>query len=371
VRAVEELVQGLLAAGVPSAVAAPASEAQRPTPVPVTPCPAWRTPFGPVLGPPRPFPLPRPCVVHVHGLAALVPWSPFARDWPRDAVVATLHGVLDRRLAVGVRGPKRVWHERLDLPLLRRFDGVHGTRPSEIASARPYVRAGVEPTGIPWPLGDAPSPGAPSRGRPRDPYLLYVGRIHPIKGLDRLLAAFAALSPEHARTRLLVAGSGDRGETARLAREAARVGVRSRVEWLGLVDKEPLRALVAEAAAVVLPSRYENFGMAVVEALREGRPVVASRETPWEVLETSGAGRWADFESPSVAAAALADALDPARERAFSAAARSLYARELTPEHVVPRFVAFYEEALARAGAASRDGPRIDSAARSPGSPVS
>lgn len=347
------LVAGLNASGTRAAIAVPSPQVGRQEVAPVVGCAAWRIPFGPLLRLPRRAPLPTPVLVHVHGLASLVPWSPLVdrRPWV-SAVVATPHGILDWRASAGVRGPKKLWHERVDRSLLARLDGLHVTRPSEVESARSFLAPKAEMDCIPWALSDltgrVPSSAALTVPRPAAPYILFVGRLHPIKGLERLLAALARLDVSR-RPRLLLAGTGSRTYTADLRRHAKALGLRERVEFLGSVSGEALRALYQEATALVLPSRYENFGMVVLEALREGCPVIAARETPWAALDEAGAGRCVDFDNPDVVAAALTDATSPGRRDTLSAGARSLYETQFTPDRVVPRFTAWYDRILERA----------------------
>jgi glycosyltransferase involved in cell wall biosynthesis len=344
VTAVAELSACLEAAGVPCAIAAPAREAARGAgDARVVAAPRLPVPFGPLLLRPRARSLPEPVVVHVHGLASLVPWSPFLWSPRPRVVVATLHGVLDARARLGVSGPRALWHRRLDLPLLRRFAAVHATRDSEAESA---AAAGARGTAcIPWTLRDAPpSPSAPpAPGR----YVLAVGRLHPIKGLDRLLAAFAALAASDPDVRLVLVGAGRPSHRAALRSLVRRLGLGRRVDFAGLRSREALRPLYAGALALAVASRYENFGMAALEALREGCPVLAARETPWAFLGESGAGAWVDFDDAAGAARAIAD-VERAGARA-RAAARAAYEERFAPARVLPRFLAWY---AAAAGAA-------------------
>src|SRR5690606_12507995 len=53
------------------------------------------------------------------------------------------------------------------------------------------------------------------------------------------------------------------------------------------IDKEKI---YAESYALILPSETENFGNVVVEALNQGTPVIASKGTPWQILEKYNAG---------------------------------------------------------------------------------
>jgi glycosyltransferase involved in cell wall biosynthesis len=351
VTAVVELVRAMGAAGLPAAIAVPAGHGRSLDDVKVVECRGRAVPFGPMLRlPPRE---PHDGVLHVHGIATLTPWSAF---WPRrwaGPVVASMHGTLDWRLRHPLRGLKALWHRRLDVPLLHRLDGIHVTRASEAEAIDGVGVPAGRATEIPWTVGDEPPLPAGTTSAP--PYVVAVGRLHPIKGLDRLLEAFAVVARRHPTARLRVAGAGPRAEADRLAEHARRLGFADRLDVTGLLDRDALRRMLTDAAALALPSLYENFGMVVLEALREGCPVVASRETPWGSLEETRAGRWVDFADPEAAAAALLDSLVPAARAATSAAARGLYEARFTPGVVVPRFAAWYASVVRafRAGAAA------------------
>jgi glycosyltransferase involved in cell wall biosynthesis len=350
VTAVVELVRAMRAAGHSTGIAVPAGQGRALAGAEVVECRARRVPFGPMLRLPR---RPPGCVLHVHGIATLTPWSAYwPRRWP-GPVVASMHGTLDWRLRHPLGGAKALWHRRLDVPLLRRLDAVHVTRASEAdALARVGVPAG-HATEIPWTIQDEPP--LPPRATAAPPYVAAVGRLHPIKGLDRLLAAFAVVARRHPTARLRIAGAGPRPQALALAAHARTLGVADRLDVTGLLDRDALRRLLTDAAALALPSLYENFGMVVLEALREGCPVVASRETAWASLEEARAGRWADFAVPDSAAAALLEALDPAVRAATAPAARRLFTARYAPPVVVPRFVAWYESVVraSRPGAAA------------------
>lgn len=268
-------------------------------------------------------------------------------------MVGTLHGLLDRRLGAGARGAKRWWHERVDLPLLRRLAGIHVTRPSEAESLGTAVRTAAPVLCAGWPLADGPG-ADPGVGAPRRPFFLYAGRIHPIKGLERLVRGLAVAARGREPHRLLLAGSGERSYVSTLSREATRVGLRETIEFLGHVEPSPLRALLSEASCLVLPSRYENFGMVVLEALREGCPVIASKETPWAELDAWKAGRWIDFDDAHAVARALHEVPAPPGRSELSRNARRLYEQEHGPTTALPPFDAWYRDALALSSAGTR-----------------
>lgn len=108
----------------------------------------------------------------------------------------------------------------------------------------------------------------PAKVQSKEDYLLYIGRIETLKGLQTLLAA-----AEQTGAELKIAGDGS------WAPELTKcVSKLSNVEYLGFVSGEPLKQLVQRARAVVVPSEwYETFGLTAAEAKAVGTPVIASR----------------------------------------------------------------------------------------------
>src|SRR5262249_4619535 len=113
------------------------------------------------------------------------------------------------------------------------------------------------------------APGVEPPPPPREPRLLCVGRLVPIKGHDTLLRAFATAAGSLPGLPLELAGDGpSRGELEALAR---RLGVADAVTFVGRVA--PIGPAYERAAVVVVPSRGEGFGMVALEAAERGRAV--------------------------------------------------------------------------------------------------
>ncbi|HRY47657.1 MAG TPA: glycosyltransferase [Candidatus Paceibacterota bacterium] len=102
--------------------------------------------------------------------------------------------------------------------------------------------------------------------------VLYVGQLIPRKGLDILLHAFAAMADNIVRLQL----QGDGSEQNRLTQIAKRLGIQSRVEWLGSGRPSDVRKHMCAARLIVLPSRHDGWGAVVNESLMAGTPVVCS-----------------------------------------------------------------------------------------------
>lgn len=124
--------------------------------------------------------------------------------------------------------------------------------------------------------------------------LLFLGRVHKVKGLDLLLSAWQRVQSEFADWDLVVAGSDDgyHGPSGYLdeMRHLADTLQLQRVRFLGEVHGEQKRTVFASAELFVLPSHSENFGIAVAEALSCGTPAIVSHGAPWADLEDHRAG---------------------------------------------------------------------------------
>jgi glycosyltransferase involved in cell wall biosynthesis len=103
---------------------------------------------------------------------------------------------------------------------------------------------------------------------------LFVGRLEPIKGVDRLIDAFR-MARHSARLRLVIAGP-DQGELSSLIRQCKRSGLADRVHFLGFVHPPQRLRLLREASLYVHRPRYEGFGIAVVEAMAARLPVLTT-----------------------------------------------------------------------------------------------
>jgi glycosyltransferase involved in cell wall biosynthesis len=138
--------------------------------------------------------------------------------------------------------------------------------------------------------------------------LLFLGRLHPVKGLPRLLQAWSALHKFHSTWTLVLAGPGEAAHRREYESFASTLCCRGSVVFTGELDATRKWTALSAADLFVMPSDFENFGNSIVEALLSGIPVITTTSTPWEMLPAEGAG-W--FVEPDVEAvtAALRNAL--------------------------------------------------------------
>ena len=133
--------------------------------------------------------------------------------------------------------------------------------------------------------------------------LLYIGRLHPIKGIENLIHALKVLNDESAT--LAIYGSGNEAYTLSLHQLVYELGLDQRVKFHGHVEgKEKTKAFMLSDMCIV-PSFSENFGMVIAEALAHGVPVIASKGTPWKKLEQHDCGFWVENDPKILAAVIL------------------------------------------------------------------
>jgi glycosyltransferase involved in cell wall biosynthesis len=140
------------------------------------------------------------------------------------------------------------------------------------------------------------------------PYVLFLSRLDPKKGLDVLIESFVSLvrRPEFGSWRLVIAGDGPREYVTALREKAANS---HRIVFTGWIDGEPKEALLRHASLLALPSRQENFGFCVLEAMARGVPVLLSPQVNLaREIEAADAGWIVERDELTAGlAAALAD----------------------------------------------------------------
>ena len=108
------------------------------------------------------------------------------------------------------------------------------------------------------------------------PYLLHLGQAYPHKNLERLIRAFAEITPHHPDLSLVLAGKPHGRETPRQQALVAALGLQRQVRFVPYVPYDQLADLYRGALALVYPSLWEGFGLPVLEAMACGTPVLTS-----------------------------------------------------------------------------------------------
>lgn len=196
---------------------------------------------------------------------------------------------------------KRVF-KPLQWPAITRAACLHATSPMEYADIREFGLShpvAVIPNGIDIPLLDGAG-AVRSAGQARR--LLFLGRLHPIKGIELLLQAWQVLQDSHPTWELVIAGKGDAAYVQSL-RDMDKSLELKRTSFPGPIYGEEKRRLYCSADLFVLPTHTENFGMAIAEAQAHAVPVITTRGAPWSGLVSQGSGWWIERKAEELSGA--------------------------------------------------------------------
>lgn len=174
--------------------------------------------------------------------------------------------------------------------------------------------------------------------------ITYLGRLHPIKGIENLLTACKLMDGNRESWHLKIAGTGEGDYPNTLRSEVANLKLQKKVEFVGEVSGQAKKDLFANTDVLVAPSYVENFGMVVAEALAYEVPVIASKGTPWEGLQTNGCGLWVENDPQSLAAAIRQIRTMPLRE--MGQRGRCWMQREFSWQSVSKQMLAVFSQCL-------------------------
>jgi glycosyltransferase involved in cell wall biosynthesis len=201
-----------------------------------------------------------------------------------------------------------------------------------------HVSAAVIPNGI-----EAPANNGNNRpGTGEGLRLLYLGRLHPIKGIENLLKAMARMTTG---VTLSVCGEGEVDYQRHLKSLAAEPDLNGRVTFHGRVDGEVKEKQFAEADLCVMPSYTESFGNVVAESLARGVPVIVGKGTPWSRVTEVDCGLWVDNDAETLAHAMQQAQTMPLRE--MGARGREWMQREFSWPGIAEQMTQQYESLIA------------------------
>lgn len=233
-----------------------------------------------------------PTVLHLHGV-----WDreirAAARAGDRSGTpwVVSTHGML-HPYAMAQKRLKKMAYLMLYGGILRRAAALFVLNEAERqqAAAEFHARAVLVPNGVDPSQFDCTDQGAALRKLVPQigdrPYLLFLGRLHPIKGIEGLVRSYA-MAREHGLNAELVLAGPDDGALASALSTADRLHVRAHVHAPGQLDGALRISAYSGCALFVHRPVYEGFGLSIAEALAAGRPALTTARC---ALDGSGAG---------------------------------------------------------------------------------
>jgi len=175
--------------------------------------------------------------------------------------------------------------------------------------------------------------------------ILFLSRIHPKKGIELLIEAVSRLKDQNFK--VIIAGEGDQNYIDFLVKLTATKEVSHKIKFLGGVYGQDKWDLYEQANLFVLPTYSENFGIVIIEALAAGMPVITTKGTPWQELETFNCGWWIDLNVDNLSNA-LNHAIHTSREelKSMGLRGRKLVEEKYDNKVLAKEMVEFYKEVL-------------------------
>jgi len=288
---------------------------------------------------------PKSTVVHDHGL-----WR--RNNW-RIAELTASHGLARVVSPRGMLEPwamnYKKWKKRFAWILyqqrqLHDVAALHSTATSETARIRDL---GFENPVIELPNGVPIPELLPRETNKQERVALFLGRIHPKKGLPMLAEAWAKVKP--AGGKMPVVGPEELGHRSEVQQTVDQLDLTDTWELHSRVDGAEKAQLLRECELFILPTYSENFGIAVAEALATGRPVITTKGAPWAGLKNRGCGWWTEPTVESLAQAlSEATSLGSAQLDAMGVKGRAWVQEEFDWDQLAGQMIEAYEWLLSR-----------------------
>jgi glycosyltransferase involved in cell wall biosynthesis len=296
-------------------------------------------------------------LVHQHGvwLALSRVTNRWRSKFDRPTVV-TPHGMLEEFVLKQSKWKKRMALLAYGMNNLRNAACLQATAEPEAISLRRFGLRNpiaVMPNGISeeW----LESRGERQRFRKRFSIpqerrlLLFLSRVHPIKGLPMLIEALAKLNHKLDDWLLVIAGPDTVGHRQALEQQIEKSALSGRIIFVGSLHGSDKRDAFAAADVFVLPTHSENFGIVVAEALGAGVPVITTKGAPWEDLRIYNCGWWVHASVDAIRDALQEATRCPKEElTAMGQRGRTLVSEKYTRHKVAEQSLQLYRWLLGR-----------------------
>lgn len=299
--------------------------------------------------------MPRVDIVHTH-LPFIYPTYAAGKAAVRHGVPLVYHqrGVLDPE-RLKFRSWKKMLYLRLfEIPLLKHASCLISLTDAETTS---YKALGVDTrceviangvnVGQYW--QQTPKEWIERLGIPQNAQvILFMGRLHPTKGVDRLVKAFQSVRKKFPKAVLICAGPDEFGIQNQLdSMSDDENAENSRVLFPGMVSGDHKKALLARADLFCLPSDAEGFSIAVLEAMASRTAVLLSPRCHFAEVEAANAGKIVSLDPEDIAKAITELIADRRYLASMGVNAFELVRQHYNWEYIVDKLITLYRAVLA------------------------
>ena len=179
--------------------------------------------------------------------------------------------------------------------------------------------------------------------------ILFLGRLHPIKGADKMIDAFISVHDKIPAAMLVMAGPDEWGLEKRYVKKIYKLNLDNRVIFPGMVSGKMKKNLLARADLFYLPSEAEGFSMAILEALVSLTPVVISPGCNFPQVEAADAGRVVNNDVSSLGNSLVELLGNPELLGLMASNARRLIVQNYTWGKIADDMLNAYSECMSKA----------------------
>ena len=277
-------------------------------------------------------------IVHTHTI-----WSPLVTSVhnickkKRVPYVATPHGMLEPWILSSKSWKKKPYYKFFETPALNQASFIQAIAPSEAETIKSlgFNNVLTIPNGVH--AQDFEVPASPNQFYECFPELvgkqlvLFLGRIHPKKGLDILADAFKRIHARFPNTHLVIAGPDNSNFLPTAKRYFYDAKCQASVTFTGMLSGDLKYSVLAAASAYVAPSYSEGFSMSILEGMASGLPCVITKECNFP--EAVGSAYVVDANSDKVYAALHYIFSNPQEALEMGKNARQMILSEYTWDH--------------------------------------
>lgn len=178
------------------------------------------------------------------------------------------------------------------------------------------------------------------------PYLLYLSRLHHVKGIDYLIDAFVKVNEKFPDLRLVVAGPDSGNYRMEIQSRIEKLQLGHRIHLVGPLYSDDKKAALVDAEIFCLTSRSEGFSMAITEAMAYSCPVVISNECHFPEVAQFNAGKVIPLDAQSIAEGIIEYLENPEVAKAAGVAGRRLIEDSFTWNQIALKAIAAYKKYL-------------------------
>ena len=173
---------------------------------------------------------------------------------------------------------------------------------------------------------------------------LYLGRIHPIKGIDLLIETWADIELKNRNCSLEICGYYEDVQYYNHLKDAIKKLGLKNIFFSNKVSGLEKEKKYLENDVFILPSKSENFGLVIAEAMSYGLPVITSNQTPWSIIKKNNYG-WVTSLNKKEISSAISSAINltPESLKKMGGAGRVHIKDNFSWDVLSKSYIAFYE----------------------------